>query len=151
MSVPFSENGGFASSTFYLFVPVQSGGNVYVGIFDPSNFNDPNDGSYYFYRMEDVQSGRVPVVRRIVVQYRDIGQATITVTVQGTNDNGNAVSSSITLSIGSAAATGLIRTTFADVQIACFHPQLSFSSVAGSGPYSIVSMTMIGEVEDTSL
>ena len=85
MTIPFGENGGFVASTFYLMVPVQSAdlSRVYVGIFDPSSFDDPLDPSYYAYRMEDIQPCRVPVVRRVLLTYRDIGVASLIVTLTG--------------------------------------------------------------------
>jgi len=66
-------------------VPVQSAdlSRVYVGIFDPSSFDDPLDPSYYAYRMEDIQPCRVPVVRRVLLTYRDIGVASLIVTLTG--------------------------------------------------------------------
>lgn len=153
MTVPFSENGGFAVSNSYIFVPVQTADlqRVYIGIFDPASFNDPTDASFYNYRMEDIVPGRVPTIRRVIVVYRDIGVCTLRVTVQGVNDNGAQVSSTKTMQIGSIAATGLLLTAFFDVQLTAFRPQLNLFKAAGAGPFSIVSATLIGEVEENSL
>ncbi len=153
MTVPFSENGGFAATNFYLFVPTQDAAlsQSYIGIFDPTSFDDPVDGTSYAYRQEDVMPARVPTVRRVVLTYRDLGVAHITVTVQGINDNGNTVVSSVPKTIGTKAATGLLMTAFCDVQLTAFRPQIVVSRPAGGGPLSIVRATMVGEVEEVTL
>lgn len=153
MTVPFSENGGFFASNFYLMLPVQTSdlGLVYVGVFDPTSFNDLTDSSYYAYRQEDVNPNRVPTVRRIILTCRDLGATTITVTVQGVNDSGNQVSSSQTVNIGTVAASMLLQTVFVDVQLPCFRPQVTITRAAGAGALSIVRTVMVLEVEDTSL
>lgn len=153
MAVPFSENGGFAATTFFLFVPAQAAdtGAPYVGIFDTTNFDDSDDPSTYSWRSEDIIVGRFPVVRRVILVYRDLGPATITVTVTGTDDNNSIVAASQKVKIGTSGATGVLLTIYVDLQLAAFRPQLSVSRAAGAGPVSIVSATLIGEVEDTSL
>src|SRR6266404_5193402 len=145
-TIPFSENGGFAGTTFFLFVPTQNSGTgaSFVSVFDPSSFDDSDDASSYSYKAEDVIVGRVPTVRRVVLVYRDLGIATITVTISGVNDSDNAVSVSATTKIGTSGATGKQLTEFVDVTATCFRPQLTISRAAGAGPVSIVSASMIG-------
>jgi len=152
-AVPFLENGGFAATAYFLFVPavLSAGGNSFIGAFSASNYNDPNDASSYSYRMEDVIVGRMPTVRRVIVVYRNLGVATLTVTVSGTDDNGAVQSSSDTNTIGSSLADGSLGTSFFDIQLAAYRPQITLSRKAGAGPVSIISVTMVGEVEDVSL
>jgi len=151
--VPFTENGGFQATQYLLFVPTQSvnGGPAYISTFLPNDWNDPTDGSSYSYRMEDVIVGRVPTVRRLFVVYRDLGLATVTFTVSGTNDNAQVVSQSQTKTLGNPNPTGALLSAFFDIALSAYRPQVSHSRAAGSGPLSIVSVTIIGEVEDTSL
>jgi hypothetical protein len=152
-SVPFLENGGFAATAYFLFVPtlLSAGGNSFIGAFSASNYNDPLDSSSYSYRMEDVIVGRMPTVRRVIVIYRNLGVATLTVTVSGTDDNGVRQTSFDTNIIGSTLADGTLGTSFFDVQLAAFRPQITLSRTANAGPVSIISATLVGEVEDTSL
>jgi hypothetical protein len=153
MAVPFGENGGFAGTTFFLFVPTSASdtGASFISIFDPSNFNDTVDGSSYSWRSEDIVPGRVPTVRRIILIYTDLGSATITATITGTNDNGNIVTASAQFNIGTSAASGAILTKFIDLTLTAFRPQLSISRAAGGGPVSIVEAVLIGEVEEAVL
>jgi hypothetical protein len=151
--VIFGENGGFAATQYFLLVPAQqsSGGPSYVGVFSLSNVNDLIDGSSYSYRMEDVQVGRYPVVRRIFIVYRDLGRATFTVTVSATNDNAQVVTAAKQLQVGNIAPTDTLMSVFFDLVLAGYRPQVSISRAAGAGPLSIVSVTMIGEVEEVAL
>lgn len=153
MSVPFSENGGFVASNFFLFMPTSSpdGSQSYIGIFDVSNFNDPTDGRLYTYRQEDIIVGRVPTVRRIILVYRDTGVLSVTVTVQGTDDNGQKVSQSVKVQIGTTSASLQLLTKFVDIELTAFRPQPLLSQNAGDGPLDIVSLTMIGSVEEVTL
>jgi len=152
MAVPFSENGGFAATMFYLFVPaISSTGAPYIAVWDTTSFNDSDDPSTYSYRSEDIIVGRVPTVRRIILVVTDLGPATLTITVSGTNDKGNAISSSAVQKIGTTGATNAQLTYFIDLVFTGFRPQLSYSRAANAGPVSIVSATMIGEVEEVTL
>jgi hypothetical protein len=148
---PFSENGGFAATAFFLFVPTTTtAGQSFISIYDPSNFDDPDDASSYSWRAEDIEVARVPTIHRVILVYRDLGLATITVTVSGVNDNGATVTASKLTKIGSAAASNNLMTAFVDLTVSAFRPQLSISRAAGAGPVSIVSATMVGEVEEVS-
>lgn len=150
--VPFLENGGFAATAYFLFVPAQGvGGNSFIGVFASTNFNDGTDGSTYFYRQEEVIVGRVHHVRRIILVYRDLGIATITVGVQGPDDNNVVQVASKTIQLGTAAASGNLLTAFVDISIACFRPQAFISRAANAGPVSNISLTLIGEADDSSL
>jgi VCBS repeat-containing protein len=152
MTAPFGENGGFAATQYVLFVPAQlnSGGPAFIGTFSADNYNDTFDGSSYSYRVEDVVVGAYPTVRRLFVVYKDVGQATITFTVTGTNDNAQVVSNSQTQVIGNTNPTNALMGIFFDIQLAAYMPQVSWSRAAGAGPVCIVSVTLIGEVEEAS-
>lgn len=152
MPVPSTENGGFYASSLFLFVPVQAfSGAIYVGVYNYANFNDPNDGSSYSYRQEDIAVGRVPTVRRVVLVYRDLGIAKITIQLSGVNDNGQLVTASAPFTIGTAAASTNNLTLLADVTLTAYRPQLTISRAANAGPVSIISATIVGEVEQVTL
>lgn len=149
---PFGENGGFSATTFYMFVPTTASdsGASFIAIFDPTNFDDADDPSSYSWRAEDLVVARMPTVHRVILIYTDLGAATITVTVSGTNDNGNVVKASQKIKIGTTAATGEQMTKFVDLAITAFRPRVQIDRAAGAGPVSIVSCTMAGEVEDVT-
>lgn len=151
-TTPIGENGGFYATAQLLFVPTQSvnGGQNYISYFNPNQYNDPVDGGFYSYRMEDVIVGRQPTVHREIVVYRDYGPATITITISGTNDIPAPVSNSAAFAIGTAAATGTLMTLLAYVSLTAFRPQLTITYPPNS-PVSIVSVTMLGEVEEVVL
>lgn len=124
--------------------------------FDFTSYNDSLATTTYFYRAESFQ-GRLPTVRRVIVEYLDLGVATLSISLQGSmgfesNETFQKVTAGPTaISIGTAGATGIIMTAACDIQLTCYNPQLSWSRAANGGPISIVSMTMIGTVEEVSL
>jgi hypothetical protein len=152
--LPVGENGGIsAPSDNILLIPVQDSvsSRCYLGYYDVTNFNDNNDGSYYKFRKEDVVPLRVPTVRRIGVVYRDLGTVKVTFSLSAVNDNGNVITSSQKVTLGTSGASNDLLTAFVDVVITGFRPQLTVTRGAGDGPLSIVSITLIGEVEESTL
>lgn len=151
--LPAAENGGVFGSTYFVFMPVVNNitGECYIGVYDISDNDDQVDGSVYAYREEDIISNRQPTVRRVVLQYRDLGVAKLTVTVQGTDHDGNVVSASSKVSLGTKAATGNVLTGFVDLCVSCYRPQIVLSRDAGAGPICITSVTMAGEIGENQL
>lgn len=149
-SLPVGENGGVLANTYYLFVPVQDSrtGICYIGFFDVSSFDDTIDGSSYSYRQEDVIRDCVPTVNRVVLTYRDIGQAQLTVTLKGTNDRGEVVSQNVLVQLGNALPTNALLTKIVDIELTAYRPQLILSRAAGGGPFAITSATMRGTVSE---
>jgi len=148
---------GASAQLWLMFLPVltpfvASGSPQYtLAILDSTDFDDPVDTAYYSFRMEEVIPNRVPTVRRVILQYRDLGEATITALLTATNDKGQVLASTKTNDIGNALPTNTILTSFFDIEITGFRPQLAFTRNSGAGPLSIVSVTMVGEVEEVSL
>lgn len=149
-----AENGGLTNpDNLYFMVPVKDAntGVHYFGIFDVNSFDDLYAPSYYAYRQEAVTPSRVPTVHTVVLEYRDLGVATITLTLTGYNDVGTKISVSTKVSLGTASANGAILTAIVGLTLTAFRPQLSFQRAAAGGPVSIVSATITGEVEEQSL
>lgn len=151
VALPFGENGGVLGTTWFLFVPTQDSYSrrCYIATYDIGSFDDDVDASRYSYRAEDILKNRVPTVNRVILNYRDLGPAKLTVTITGTNDNGEVVSNSVETKLGNTIPTGAILTKFVDIQLTAFRPQLSLLRKAGGGPVCITGATMRGEVEDT--
>lgn len=151
--LPATENGGVFAPTYYLMVPMQNctTGACYIGYFDTTSFDDKVDGSSYSYRSEDVMPLRYPTVRRVGIIYRDLGLATLTIKVSGTNDNKQVVSQSVNVQLGNTIPTNALLTILVDITLAAFRPQITLIRAPGAGPVSITSVTMIGTCEDTAL
>jgi len=134
-------------------VPAQPavGGSAFIGTFSPNSWDDQFNPSTYYYRKEDVIVGRQPTVRRVILVHRDLGLATVFVNLQGTNDNYQVVTATKQASLGTTNASQDLYTAFVDITLTCFRPQLWLFRPAGGGPVSIVSATLIGEVEDVTL
>lgn len=150
VGLPTGENGGVLATTYLLFVPVQdsSSGLCYIGTFSSTNFDDSRDGGSYSYRQEDIAPDAVATVHRIWITYRDLGAAKFTITLSGTNDDGQVVTSSAVVQVGNVVPTNALFTEPFGLQLTCFRPQLTISRVAGSGPISIVRIRMEGETEE---
>jgi len=140
------ENGGVIGSTYFLFAPVQDQtGNCWFGFFDFSNFDDPKDSSEYDYRVEDIDSDTVPTVNFVVIDYRDLGKATIQITLTGVNDDGIVVSATQPVTIGNAVPTGKILSARVGISLSAWRPQASWKRSAGAGPVCITRLIMEGE------
>ena len=150
---PIGENGGVFATSWFLFFPMTDlmTGRTFFGILDVESFDDIFDGSSYSYRVEDIGIERVPTVRRVLLVYRDLGLATVTVKLEGTNDNREVVSKSVQKQIGNSIPTRKLLSALVDVQLTCFRPQLTVSRVARGGPFSIISASMVGEAEEVTL
>jgi hypothetical protein len=135
-----------------LMVPATTiNGSSFIGVFDPTNFNDPNQGSSHSFKVEDILPNMYPTVSRVILTYRDLGPCTVTASVTGANDNGQLVTANKTQLIGNAVPTKALLTSFFDLTLPAFRPQLTISKTAGAGPLSISTATMIGHVEKVSL
>src|SRR6516164_6362874 len=81
--------------------------STFLGTFDPTSFNDTSQGSSITFKTEDIVPVRVPTVRRVALVYRDLGQATITVSITNTDDNGVVNTfTSAPVALGNVVATG---------------------------------------------
>jgi len=148
---PIIAPAGTVTGNAIMLIPWQTATGTGIGAFVTSNFNDPIQGSSYAYRIEDVDINRYPTVRRVILTYRDLGKATITVTLTGTNDNAQIVSNSVTIFIGNTVPTNTLITRLVDLTLSAFRPQLSISRAANGGPVSITRATILGESEEVTL
>lgn len=148
--LPNNENGGVFASEWFLLIPSKSvvGGLCYLGIYDVTSLDDEKDGSLYNYRIEDIIPDQTPTVNRVILTYRDLGPAKLTVSVTSSNDNGEFIRAATEVQIGNKVPTFGLLTRFVDIQLTGFRPQLSITRKAGDGPLSIVAVTMKGECEE---
>lgn len=151
--IPPGENGGVAALNYVLLVPVQnsSSGLAYFGFYDVTNLNDPSVGSYYNYRTEEVDINRVPTVRRVAINYIDLGALKLTLTLSATNDLQQVITVSTTVQLGNVVPTAVLMTKFVDIEITGFQPQLLITRNANAGPMAIVAVTLYGESEEVTL
>jgi hypothetical protein len=139
----------YSNSEMVLMVPFRDtqSGATGIGRFSPILFNDVGQGSSHSFKVEDVFINYQPTIRRVILTYRDMGPANVTATVTGTDDNGNVVTASTQVAIGSVGAPGILKTAFADLSISCFRPQLTISRAAAGGVVSLSTVTMIGRLD----
>jgi hypothetical protein len=151
-TVTTPSNGGFNGSLNLFLIPAQDpNGGAVIWTLDPTNFNDTFSNSFYNFKVEDVIAGRVPTISRVIISYRDLGVATINVTLSGTNDQGQAVSNSVPVTIGNTVPLGIILTTLVGISLSAQNLQLNIERDAGAGPVSITKVRMEGRVETTAL
>ena len=115
---------------------------------DATNFNSTT-GSEWDFRVETVQDGKCPTVRRVRIFYRDLGQCTITVTLDGFNEDGSAVATqSKQITIGTVGANGKIKLAYADLVLTAEFIQCKITRAANAGPLCITRVTLVGALEE---
>jgi hypothetical protein len=120
--------------------------------FDPTNFNDPLTQSFYLFKTEDIICGRVGTINRVILSVRNLGVATITLTLSGIDDNTKEpVSNSVVMTIGTFSASGRII-TYAKIGLSLTGQNLDLmiTRAANGGPVSITKVRMEGKVETTT-
>ena len=117
--------------------------------FDPSvGFNDPNTGSFYSFKIEDVIPGRYPTVSQALITYRDLGTVNLTFIMTGTNEQQQELTQQTQVSWGNSTPTGRLMTKVQALGFpACMNVQLTISRAANAGPVSIVKLILCGRVE----
>lgn len=151
--MPASNGGTTAPLNLALFPFADSfaiGHFSHIYILDVMNFNDPARASSYSWKVEEVQAGRTPTCSRVILSYTDLGKATITLTLAGSNDAGQIVSETTTLTIGNASPTGKLLTVVVGLSLTAQNLQLTLTRAANAGPVSIVKVRLEGRVETTS-
>lgn len=142
---------------WFMFLPIltpfvsSSSPQYTIAILDSSNLDDAIDNTTYVFRMEEIQPNRVPTVRRVILEYRDLGICNVNCLITGTNDKGEVIFVSNQQKIGNTIPTGTILTSFFDITLTAFRPQVAFTRSPGSGPLAIISTTLIGESEQVTL
>ena len=146
-----ASNGGTTTPFYALLIPAQitSGTSQQMYTFNMTNFNDANSPSSYTWKVEDVIAGRNPSITRLIVSYTDLGVGTATFTLTGTNDNGQVVSSSQTVTLGNSVPTNKVMSKVIGINLTGENLQLSVLRNANAGPVSITKIRMEGKVELT--
>ena len=142
-------NGGIPAPLNIILVSVNASPSFYT--FDTTNFNDSEEASFYFWKVEDILAGRTPTCNKVIVSYTDLGLVTATFTLSGTNDLGEVVSESSVEILGNQVATGRMLTKILGIPaLTAQNLQLTVNRAANAGPLSIVKVRIEGEVENTS-
>jgi hypothetical protein len=144
-------NGGVNTTSRLTLFPMFDIRNKAVGFyaFDPSGgFNDPNSGGFYSFKVEEIIPGRVPTVRKIIAVYRDLGLASASFSLSGTNDQQQVVGPLITpVLFGNLVPTGKLMTKLIDIQITAMNLQLTIGRLPNGGPLSFAKIILCGNVE----
>jgi hypothetical protein len=140
-------NGGTTKPLNLALYPTSLNTNFFK--FDMTNFNDTVSGAFYIFKTEDVICGRTGTISRVIISYRDLGVATITIVLVGTNDQQAIVSSSEPMTIGTVAASKAIVTQIIGISLTAQNLSLSITRDPNAGPVSITKVRMEGRVETT--
>jgi hypothetical protein len=146
-------NGGISSNSrvsIYPMIDTRTGASGLYAFDAPNGgYNDLNNPSNYFYRMEEIIPGKTPTVNGLVVVYRDLGPVRVTFNISASNDLGNVITATTGIvSLGNTVPTGRIITrNNIGIAITGQNLQLSWTRAAGAGPLSIVKILMYGQVE----
>lgn len=151
-------NGGIPAPLNQFLIPAMIQTNQFsFYTLDPTNFNDPNSGSFYNWKVEDGIAGRTLTVNRVILSYRDLGLAKIMVALTGvtgpndpTQPNTPVSSISPLTTIGTSNATGRICTLVLGLSLSAANQQLSVIRAANGGPVSITKARLEGKVETTT-
>jgi len=150
-TVTAPSNGGMPGPLNLLLIPAQNFNTPVMWTLDPTNFNDPSNGGFYNWKVEDVIAGRTPTCNRIVITYRDLGVAIITATLSGVDQNTKkVVTNSQVVTLGTAAASGKLVTQIVNMSLTAQNLQFSVTRAANAGPASIVKVLLEGRVEKTA-
>lgn len=148
--------GGIPGPLGQLFIPGQNFQTATIFTLDPTNFNDQQNGSFYNWKVEDVIAGRTPTVSRVILSYRDLGVAQITVTLSGVtgpndaNQPNTPTNISQLVTIGTANATQKLCTIVIGLTLTASNLQVSVTRAPGQGPVSITKARLEGTVETTT-
>lgn len=146
-----ASNGGIPAPLNLWILPV-TGGLFLSGMLtlDPTDFNDPNSGSNYSWKVEDVMAGRNPTINRLIISYKDLGVVNLTVLISGNDDNQNPVLFQEAISLGTVAAPGTLKTAVFGVNQSGQNLQLTIVRTFNAGPMCITKIRMEGKVEMTT-
>jgi hypothetical protein len=149
-TVTNASNGGMSIPLNLFLIPAENfSGLSVIWTFDTTDFNDIAFGSFYSWKVEDVLAGRTPTISRVIISYRDLGVATLTATLTGTDDAANVITSTQDIQIGTVAASGRICSQLVGIALTGQNLQLSVERLANGGPVSITKVRMEGRVEMT--
>lgn len=151
--VQLTTSGGLSGSKQVFGFPYKdfSTGKTYFCTFDPYNLNDTQDSSIYKTKQEDVSIYRKPTIRNVILVYRNRGLCVVTVTLSVmTLSMFNSFSCRKT--IGTVAADNTLMSAQFDFNnISGERPQITVQREANAGMLDIISLTMAGAIEDTTI
>jgi hypothetical protein len=124
-------------------------GSIYT--YDVEDFDCEKDAIYKF-KVEELTVGRNVTVKKIILIYRNIGECTINVGVEAYSTlkeiKKRYIQVSRKLKIGFSPADKKLYTKEVDLVITGERPQGFVIHKAHSGPFSGVSFTMIGKMQE---
>jgi hypothetical protein len=159
-----TSTGGLFGTIGALIVPVLSLNNnkVYFCTIDPANFNCEEDCIYNF-PQENIKVGYAISSYKIIVIYRNLGLVTVTfnltvfrrgLTTYGGKKNiatvtqGKYNTESKTMILGSSKPDNQLYTIDFNIINSGDRPQLSILRKANAGPFSLISATLVGNLEE---
>jgi len=153
VNIPNSNGGVFAQSQIALFpcYNVYNSRVEYRALDPTQGFNDPLAARHYSWRVEQFKPYRQATIRRLIVTFKDIGQATMTWTITGVNDIQEVISKSVSLGFGNRTPTNRLMTVPVDFMLTGMNLQISVDQNPNDGPLCIVQMFPVGTIEENEL
>lgn len=161
-----TSTGGIIGFSGYLLSPVFNTvtKNSYVLVMDPNNFNCEEASQYVFPQtippLNAPQEGRDVSCHLMILKYRELGVASFTITIWTFNKTTDSFQSvTYNISIPAIPLKGSRKLLFPDgkihtlripIQVNGERPQPVIFSNANAGPYSIVSLTLCGNTDETA-
>lgn len=152
-----TSTGGLIGINWILLTPFYDSRikTFYFAIYDSNNF-DCEEDAFYDFKMEDVHPGRNVDVHKVYLQYRNIGIATFTINVtvvqyDKVKDKTKFITIPKVIKIGTAKPDSKIYDKYIDLKIVGLRPQLRISRKANSGPLSIVTAMLVGNMAEEQL
>jgi hypothetical protein len=135
----------------------------YILLMDPTNFNCEEPAEYDFPQvkpsLDAPQEGRDVSCHMLILEYRELGYATLTINVTTFEQNTDSFTSyPYQVSIPPKPLKGKRKSNFPDGRIHTLRipinvpgerPQPTINSNGGSGAYSIISLVLCGNADET--
>lgn len=154
-----TSTGGLFGIKPLLLVPVFDSKNKHfnIDIIDANNF-DTEEDAFYFFPSPNIQVGRRITINNVVLEYREIGEATFTMgVIVYSRDDDTFKFKTTQINIRNTSPQidrvnfpfpdGKIHTTQFNLVLDGERPQMFMQRSADSGPVSIISATLVGTAD----
>jgi hypothetical protein len=145
-----NSNGGVLAAAKAVFFPCYSlvdARSVFCTLNPLNGYNDPINGSFYFWRVEQVKPYQQYTIRRIVFTFRDMGQVSVTWTLSAVTDAMEVVTKQNFIGFGNKVPTYREMTIKADLILTGMNMQLSVYRAPNAGPLSLIQVMPVGQMD----
>jgi len=150
-----TSTGGLFGANYQLLMPLFDATfqKTYLALFNDDDFNC-EEAAFYTFRQEDVQPFRNVSVHKLIINYRELGEARFTIGVQAYIEDTDSfkTESRLVRIVKAKNRKGLfpdktLRTKQISLVISGQRPQIFISREPNSGPLSITRVMMVGKAD----